>query len=762
MVERPGGPPDALHRELARERLRNAHRTNLLRFWSVSAFFVLFLILGGVLRLPAWSGNLGLFAIYWLITTIVFMVSRRSNRIAYLSNLAMALFDAPMIFFLQWATFPTSNPSGVAGFTVGIYVLLVVLAALSLEGWYVAFTAVVTAVYEILLQHLAGVSVGAMASSAVLLGLAALTCSYTQYRLVALVERVDRDILEQRHAEAALRQAERTAALASVGREVSGTLDPTTVAKRTVDSIGRLLRATTAVLFRLDPASGALVTVATSGVMTRAFPPGVVVAAGAGAVGRAAAERRAIITPDVLTDPTMLVPQDLKDRIIESNHRAACAVPLIVRDTVIGVLGVGDIAGRAFTADDVDLAQAFAAHAALSIENARLYAELEAHLRQLETTQEQLLQAGKLAAVGQLVTGVAHEINNPLATIMGQAEMLTRRLTDPGQAQRVAKITESAMRAARIVLGLQTFIRPRPHELVALDLRALVERVLALREDAMRFNSITLIRDIPPSVPPVVGDAAQLEQVLLSLVLNAEQAVAGQAAPRIAVSVGTHDSRVRLSVADTGPGIPTDILPRIFEPFFTTKAPNQNAGLGLSTSYSIIQSHGGRLTAESPPGAGATFVVELPAKPGELAVPETELAPPKLPPGRVLVIDDEAHVAGMLHDLLQDFGMHVTVTADAEDAWLLLTTEDVRFDAITLDLRMSGLPGRALYERLERDLPSAAARVVFITGDIADHETNLFLERTGRPVLRKPFAARPLAMTLAAVLGTAEEPSATQ
>ncbi len=673
VAERPGVPPDALHRELARERLRNAHRTNLLRFWSVSAFFVLFLILGGLLHLPAWSGNLGLVAIYWLITTVVFMASRRSNRIAYLSNLAMALFDAPMIFFLQWATFPTSNPSGVAGFTVGIYVLLVVLAALSLEGWYVAFTAAVTTVYEILLQHLAGVSVGAMVSSAVLLGLAALACSYTQYRLVALVERVDRDILEQRQAEAALRQAERTAALAALGRELSGTLDPTTVAQRTVDSIARLLRATTAVLFRLEPASGALVTVATSGVMTRAFPPGVIVPAGAGAVGRAAAERRAITTPDVLIDPTMLVPQDLRDRIVESNHRAACAVPLIARDTVVGVLGVGDIAGRGFTADDVDLAQAFAAQAALSLENARLYAELEAHLHQLETTQEQLLQAGKLAAVGQLVTGVAHEINNPLATIMGQAEMLTRRLTDPAQAQRVAKITESAMRAARIVLGLQTFIRPRPHELVALDLRAVIARVLALREDAMHFT------------------------------------------------------------------------------------PNQNAGLGLSTSYSIVQSHGGRLTAESPTGAGATFIVELPAHHGELAEPpEAESPLPTLRPGHVLVIDDEAHVAGMLHDLLKDFGLQVTVTANAEDAWILLTTEGTRFDAITLDLRMSGLPGRALYERLERELPSAAARVIFITGDIADPETNAFLERTGRPVLRKPFAARPLAVTLAAVLATAD------
>jgi len=275
-----------------------------------------------------------------------------------------------------------------------------------------------------------------------------------------------------------------------------------------------------------------------------------------------------------------------------------------VRGTVIGALRVADVAGRPFTDDEVHLAQAFADHAAFSLENARLYAELDAQLHQLETTQQQLVQAGKLAAVGQLVTGIAHEINNPLATIMGQAEMLSRRLSDAGQLERVAKIADCAMRAATIVRGLQTFVRPQPHEVAALDLRDVVARVTSLRRDAMRFNGVELIEDLPEGVPLVLGDAGQLEQVVLNLVINAEQAVAAvTSAPRIAIGLSVHDSRVRLSVADTGPGIPADILPRIFEPFFSTKAPTRIRGWACPSPTASSRTTGG---GSSPRASRAT------------------------------------------------------------------------------------------------------------------------------------------------------------
>src|SRR5262245_30222470 len=217
----PVAPDAALHRELTQERIQSARRINLVRFWGVSAFFALFVLLGGVLQLPAWTGNLHVFALYWSITVVVFAATR-IERIAPYTTLAVALVDMPMVFFLQWATFPTSpSTSGVAGFTVGVYVLLVILAALSLENWFIWFTAASGAVFEILLQYLADVSVGAMASTVILLGLAAASCSYARSRLVTLVGRIDRDLARQRAAEGALRQAERMASLGTLAAGVA-------------------------------------------------------------------------------------------------------------------------------------------------------------------------------------------------------------------------------------------------------------------------------------------------------------------------------------------------------------------------------------------------------------------------------------------------------------------------------------------------------------------------------------------------------------
>jgi len=217
----PVAPDAALHRELTQERIQSARRINLVRFWGVSAFFALFLLLGGVLQLPAWTGNLRIFAVYWVITAAVFGLSRL-ERVAPYTTLAIALIDMPMVFFLQWATLPTSpSASGVAGFTVGVYVLLVILAALSLQNWYIWCTAGVGAGYEVLLQYLADVSVGGMVSTVMLLGLAAASCSYARTRLVELVGRVDRDIAKQRQAEGALRQAERMASLGTLAAGVA-------------------------------------------------------------------------------------------------------------------------------------------------------------------------------------------------------------------------------------------------------------------------------------------------------------------------------------------------------------------------------------------------------------------------------------------------------------------------------------------------------------------------------------------------------------
>jgi two-component system cell cycle sensor histidine kinase/response regulator CckA len=745
---------EALSHELRRERIQNAKRINLFRVCTVSLFFALFFLLGQVLRMPAWTGNLPLFGIYWVAGVVVYWASRRVERIARLSSLTVALFDVPMVFFLQWATFPTTpSTSGVAGFTIAVYVALVILSALSLESWCVWVTAGVGAVFGTLLQYLAGVSVGAMISSVILLALAATACHYGRLRLVALVGRVERNIAERRRTEAALHHAERMAALGALGRELSGTLDPVAVAERTTESVTGLIGAKSAVLFRLDAASGDLVGVAASGPMARAFPPGLVVAAGTSAPGLAVATRRAVTTPDVLADPAIRLDPELRARIEEAEYRSECAVPLVVRGTVWGALGVGDVLGRAFAPDEVHLIQAFADHAALALENARLYAELATRLHELETAQEQVLRAGKLAAVGQLASGVAHEINNPLAVIVGQAEMLRLRLPGADLKQRAHMIQESAMRASRIVRELQTFVRARPREVTAVDLRAVVEWVIALRQEALRVSGIELTGELPPASVMVQADTGQLQQVVLNLVLNAEHALAGRPERRIAVRAYAEGDRACVSVADTGPGVPPEVLPRIFEPFFTTKPIGKGTGLGLAICNAIVQGHGGRLVVETAVDRGSTFVVELAAHEGvATAAPAAAAARPTLGGGRVLVVDDEEFVARTLRGFLEDLGMEVSTVATAAAAWRALCTGATSFDAITLDLRMPGASGQELYDRLARDSPAVAARVIFVTGDTADPDTQAFLEQTGRPVLLKPFQIEALSVALARVL----------
>ncbi len=207
--------PAGLDCELARERIRSARSINLLRLCGVSAFFLLFLALGGVLRLPAWTGNLTLFSAYWLLSLVVLWAGRRSDRLAPLTVLAVALFDVPIVFFLQVATFPTSpSPSGIAGFTAGVYVLLIILSAFSLRRWYIVLTAATGAAFEILLQSLADVGIGGMLSTLILLGLAATACSFGRQRLVDLASRVE--AAEQQRAAQALHRAERLASLGTL------------------------------------------------------------------------------------------------------------------------------------------------------------------------------------------------------------------------------------------------------------------------------------------------------------------------------------------------------------------------------------------------------------------------------------------------------------------------------------------------------------------------------------------------------------------
>ena len=373
----------------------------------------------------------------------------------------------------------------------------------------------------------------------------------------------------------------------------------------------------------------------------------------------------------------------------------------------------------------------------------------------LRESEAQLRQASRLAAVGQLAAGVAHEINNPLAVIMGHASQLRATSPDPDVGARAEKMLAGTKRVARIVRELQNFARPKPPDLTAVQMAEVVERVVDLRQHTLAVSGILVEQDTPLNLPRVHGDPGQLEQVVLNLLLNAEQALASARGPQtgpqtITARLASEGEHVRLTVADTGPGIAPDVLPRIFDPFFTTKPVGQGTGLGLSICYGIVQAHHGRMWAESPPGRGATFSVDLPALRREevpAQAPAAEL--PSLRPGHVLVVEDEPDVADVLRDLLGMLGQTVTVAPSGEAGWRHLNRPHASYDAVTLDVKMPDLSGPALWRRLIAHDNPLVDRVVFVTGDTVDPETNRFLEETGRPVLTKPVSLEALAVKLA-------------
>ena len=367
---------------------------------------------------------------------------------------------------------------------------------------------------------------------------------------------------------------------------------------------------------------------------------------------------------------------------------------------------------------------------------------------------EQLMQQEKLVAVGQLVSGVAHELNNPLAGVMAFAQLLlaSPEPLDEEPRQAVEIIQQEARRAAKIVSNLLTFARQQPAERANAQLNEIVVDTLELRRYALRSAGVTVTLALDPRLPQTWADPSQLQQVVLNLLVNAEQALASvEGDRRIGISTSVDPAaQLVLAVTDNGPGIAREQLDRIFNPFFTTKPVGQGTGLGLSISDSIIREHGGRIRVESVPGAGARFIIELPHVPisTPTAVPTPE---PRRPTSgrRVLVVDDEGAMRSALAEFLRSLGHDVDIAPDGTAGRALLATSE--YDVVLLDLRMPGLDGEALYRLLCQDDPFHACRVVFVTGDLEGEAARRFIAEAGRPVLAKPFELDDLAAMLASV-----------
>ncbi len=353
---------------------------------------------------------------------------------------------------------------------------------------------------------------------------------------------------------------------------------------------------------------------------------------------------------------------------------------------------------------------------------------------------EALHQAVKMSALGSLLANVAHELNNPLSILLGHAVMLQEEI-DPGTevADMIGRIQTAAERCTRIVKTFLDMARQRPSERREVQLNQLVRDTVELMAYGLRSSDISVRLDLDPSLPVLAADGDQLGQVLVNLIVNAQQAMHGQVARRllcISTRTGADGRSVELDVADSGPGIPAEIIQRMFEPFFTTKAPGSGTGLGMSVCRSIVEAHQGTIGAATGPAGGALIAVELPVQPAK-PLTETDAEAPAAAGLAVLVADDEPELAAMLARMLNRLGHEVDVALDGHAALLRLAARP--YDMVVSDIRMPGLDGPSLWERIVAEHPRLARRVLFVTGDTLSGSVAAFLAKSGAPCVEKPF-----------------------
>ncbi len=375
--------------------------------------------------------------------------------------------------------------------------------------------------------------------------------------------------------------------------------------------------------------------------------------------------------------------------------------------------------------------------------------------------EQQLRQAEKLSALGQMISGVAHELNNPLAVVKGYLELILARHELGAQTRAdLEKVAQESNRAAKLVGNFLSFAREQPAHRQNVDLNELARRVAELRKFELLVAGVNMQLDLADGLPTVVGDPDQIQQVLVNLIVNGVHALAEQPHPRqLTIRTRLDGQVVQIAVEDNGLGVPEHLLSRIFEPFFTTKEVGAGTGLGLSIAHGIMTDHHGRLFYQAPAAGGAGFVMEFPLGTEVNSVPaSTDVGPPVEKPGaeaagmsaRILVLDDEKSIAELLGELLLALGHQPTLCHSAVQALELLAESN--FDLIISDFRMPIMNGQEFYDAVLKQKPALAKRIIFLTGDVVNEETQAFLRSIRNPCFSKPFQLATVEKAVAQVL----------
>ncbi|MEQ9812783.1 MAG: PAS-domain containing protein [Azospirillaceae bacterium] len=371
-------------------------------------------------------------------------------------------------------------------------------------------------------------------------------------------------------------------------------------------------------------------------------------------------------------------------------------------------------------------------------------AEAEAELTR---QREALYQSEKLSALGMLLAGVAHELNNPLSVVLGQSSMLEDRLKDAKLQDRARRARIAAERCIKIVKTFLAMARGEPGLRRDLEVNAIVRQAVEIAGYQVDGMGVTTVKRLADALPAIEGDPDQITQVVVNLMLNAAQAMSEEAGRRVLTVETGHlaESRqVEIVVSDTGPGVPADLRRRIFDPFFTTKPMGVGTGIGLAMCHGMVAAHGGTITVEDAVGGGACFRVRLPTvlSPAQEEEAAGTTGETGMSTGRILIVDDEAEIAEIAAAFLRRCGFEPVTTSAGRTALEIL--EDGGIDAVLCDLRMPDLDGPAIWAEIEKRWPALRSRVIFATGDMLSERNLRFLERTGCPCLEKPFTPEDL------------------